>query len=1094
MNMKIYDEKAHYEKYLESYIVEQLEKNDWKVGQSKNYHIDYALYPEDLISWIKATQPEKWDKLSAINGANTQKVLLDRLDTELNKKGTIAVFRNGFSIAGAGTIDISESAPEDARNQTTIAKYEANILRVVPQLKYHPSQSSGIIDLVFFINGLPMATVEIKTEFNQTIEDAIDQYKNDRQPIDPKTKRKEPLLMPKRGAVVHFAVCESEIQMTTALNGLNTIFLPFNKGRKGVDGSGFAGNDAADQSKGEVYPIDYFWNYILKPDNWLNIFHNFVYIEKKDKVDLYGNWSTQERLMFPRYHQFDAVNAIINDMKAKGVGTNYLCEHSAGSGKTSTISWLCHSLIRLREDDGKPFFNSIIVVTDRTVLDSQLQDAIQQIDHQKGLIAAINRDSKEHAGKTKSKQLEEALLTNKPIIIVTIQTFPHVMEAILTNTSLSDRNYGIVIDEAHTSQTGSTASKLQATLALKSGEDMANLTIEELLEQIQKSRVQSKSISHFAFTATPKHSTKMLFGTVKDTRGIPESFHLYSQRQAIEEGFILDVLKGYVPYQTAFKLGGDAVDGEKRVDGKAAKKALAKWMTLHATNVTQKVKFIVEHFHHNVANLLNGQAKAMIVTSSRPAAARYKLALEKYIEDNPQYSEYRVLIAFSGKLTGKQIRHDDDENVEDGSVFNVAEEAEFTESNMNPDIPNNDLRITFDRPEYRLMVVANKFQTGFDQPKLCAMYLDKKIANEVEVVQTLSRLNRTSTGKDQVYIIDFVNDPEWIVECFKLYDKGAEITQVQDPNVVYSLKDELDDAHLYTQDDLERFKQARFKTIQDISNNSLSENKHPELFKATDSVVRAYNDQLKQLKDAITLQEEAFDNATKQGNTQGAEKAEFERKQLSIKLTKLTDFKSKLGTFSRTYNYVAQLIDFGDPELENFAAFSKLVSKRLHGVPAKEVDISGLVLTGYGIFKRKIKGQEDEPSDPTPPPLTPITPVPSSDKQPTKLKYLKEVIELISAAFGDLSTKEEQVVYINHLATILRKNDVVMAQIKNNSEDVALKGNLPSAVKTAIIQALSSHQVLSALLLKTDDQAMHNIIKALYKLLKDDEEIDLKQL
>lgn len=1089
MNMSILDDKAHYEKHLESYIVEQLKLNDWVVGQSKNYHIDYALYPEDLITWIKATQPEKWEKLSAINGANTEKVLLDRLDTELNKKGTITVFRNGFNIAGAGTIDVSESAPEDLRNQTTIAKYNANILRVVPQLKYHPSKDSGILDLVFFINGLPMATVEIKTEFNQSIEDAIDQYRNDRQPIDPKTKRKEQLLTPKRGAIVHFAVCESEIYMTTALDGANTFFLPFNKGNNGHEG-----NPSADPSKGEVYPIDYFWKYILERNHWLNIFHHFVYIEKKNKVDLYGNWSVQERLMFPRYHQFDAVTEIVKDLTKNGVGTNYLCEHSAGSGKTSTISWLCHSLIRLREDDGTPFYNSIIVVTDRTVLDAQLQDAIQQIDHQKGLIAAINRDDKENSGKSKSKQLEDALLSNKPIIIVTIQTFPHVMEAILTHTSLSDRNYGIVIDEAHTSQTGSTASKLQATLALKSSEDMANLTVEELLEQIQKSRVQSKSISHFAFTATPKHSTKMLFGTLKEGETVPDSFHKYTQRQAIEEGFILDVLKGYVPYTTAYKLGGDAVHNDKRVDGRSAKKALAKWMNLHATNVTQKVKFIVEHFHYNVANLLNGQAKAMIVTSSRPAAARYKIALENYIEKNPDYSEYRVLVAFSGKLTGKQLSHDDDGSVSEGGIFAFEEDAEFTEANMNADIPNSDLRITFDRPEYRLMVVANKFQTGFDQPKLCAMYLDKKIGNEVEVVQTLSRLNRTTTGKDQIYIIDFVNDPDWIVECFKKYDNGAEILEVQDPNVVYTIKDSLDDSNLYTEEDLEQFKVARFKTIREIANDSFDGNKHPDLFKATDRVVRLYNHKLKMLNEAIEIQENAFNQATAQGNTQGAEQAEFERKQLSSELLAHTDFKNNLGKFARIYSYVAQLIDFGDPELENLAAFSKLVSKRLNGLPTKEVDISGLVLTGYGIFKKKLNGQDDGPDTPDISPLEPIIPKATGEKAPTQLNYLKDVIDMISAAFGDVSTKAEQVIYINHLATILRKNDVVMAQVENNSEEILLKGNLPTAVKSAIIQALGSHQALSSLLLKSDDQAINNIIKVLCKVLQSGHDIDLTKL
>lgn len=1090
--MSVLDDKAHYESRLERYIVKKLQTQGWIVGRSKDYHTEYALYPVDLFAWIKATQSKKWKALYALNGTNTEKVILNRLDNELNKKGTITVFRKGFNIAGAGTIDISESEPEDKRNQTVIKKYQANILRVVPQLKYHPSKDSGRLDLVFFINGLPMATVEIKTEFNQSIEDAIEQYKNDRIPVDLSTRRKEPLLLPKRGAIVHFALSESQIYMTTALDGENTYFLPFNKGNNGK-----SGNPAADVTKGEDYPIAYFWDYVCQRDCWLRIFHHFVYLEKKKKVDLTNQWRIQERLIFPRYHQFDAVNKIIADVKLNGVGLNYLCEHSAGSGKTATISWLCHALIRLRHNEGSPFYHSVIVVTDRTVLDAQLQEAIQQIDHQRGLIAAINRDDKEQIGKSKSKQLEEALLSNKPIIIVTIQTFPYVVEAILTNTSLSDRNYAIVIDEAHTSQTGSTASKLQATLALKSGSEMAELTLEELLEQIQKSRVQTNNISHFAFTATPKHSTKMLFGRTRNGQtandhNLPESFHLYSQRQAIEEGFILDVLQGYLSYKTAFKLADDAVNNDKRIKSTSAKKTLARWMILHPTNVIQKVQFILEHFHHNVAHLLNGQAKAMIVTSSRPAAARYKLALEKYINNNSEYSEYRVLVAFSGKLTGKQICHEDDIHIMDNKIFNVDKDTEFTEFNMNPNLPNSDLRTVFDRPEYRLMVVANKFQTGFDQPKLCAMYLDKVIGNEVEVVQTLSRLNRTAIGKDQIYIIDFVNKPDWILKCFRKYDNGAAVHSVQDPNVVYTIKDNLDETNLYTAEDLEQFKIARFKTIQDIIHSSLSEIKHPDLYKATDNVTRRYNNKLKSLKQAIELQEAAYDRAKSQKNEQGALMAEFERQQLDVELQKLMRFKNDLSKFSRVYSYVAQLIDFGDAELENFSAFSKLVAKRLNGISAKEIDLSGLVLTGFGIFKKKLETTIEDRSKSDDMPLCPITPYSNDNIQPTKLVYLKEIIKLITEIFGDVSTQEEQVIYVNHLVSIVRKNEVVMAQIENNSQETAMQGNLPTAAKNAIIQALESHKNLSTLLLKNDEQAMRNIINVLYTLLKKEESIDLK--
>ncbi|SDC25878.1 type I restriction endonuclease subunit R [Acinetobacter boissieri] len=1087
--MSIFSDKAHYESHLERYIVDKLEAQGWLVGQSKNYNTEYALYPTDLIQWIKTTQPEKWEKLYALNADNTEKRILDRLDTELNKKGMIHIFRHGFQIAGAGTIELSESAPEDQRNPTVIANYEANILRVVPQLKYNPTREFAI-DLVFFINGLPMATVEIKTEFNQSLEHAIQQYKNDRKPIDPKSKRKEPLLLPKRGAVVHFALSESEIAMTTALDGENTYFLPFNKGN-----NGHAGNPPANLNLGEDYPIAYFWDTVCQKDNWLKIFHHFVYIEKKSKVDLYGRWTEQQRVIFPRYHQFDAVNKIIADVKQNGTGLNYLCEHSAGSGKTSTISWICHSLIRLRHHNGEPFYNSIIVVTDRTVLDDQLQEAIQQLDHQKGLIAAINRNDKEHSGKSKSKQLEEALLSNKQIIIVTIQTFPHVMEAILTNTSLSDLKYGIVIDEAHTSQTGATASKLQATLALQSGTEMENLTIEELLEKIQQSREQSKNISHFAFTATPKHSTKMLFGRTKNnlpatSDNLPQSFHLYSQRQAIEEGFILDVLKGYVPYKTAFKLVGDDIKSQDRVEAKTAKKALARWMTLHATNVTQKVKFIIEHFHHNVVHLLNGQAKAMIVTSSRPAAARYKLALDKYIDEHPEYSQYRVLIAFSGKMTGHQIKHEVDETVGGGKIFNVSNDAEFTEANMNVDIPSSDLRITFDRPEYRLMVVANKFQTGFDQPKLCAMYLDKVIANEVEVVQTLSRLNRTTTGKDQTFIIDFVNDPKWVLQCFQKYDNGAEIFDVQDPNAVYTIKDNIEALNLIIESDLEQFKKARFETALSIAKDQFEEQSHPTLFKATDRIVRSFNEALKKLQNEMATQLEKSKQAQQDGNKDGIQKADFEIEKIDIEQQKLLRFKGDLSKFTRIYFYVAQLINLGDPELENFAAFAKLVAKRLNGISAKEIDLSGLVLTGYSLQKKNFK--DDETEDTEAEPLQPIQGGGGGEVSPKKRAYLKEIIELISQAFGDISTYEEQAIYVNHLATILRKNEIVMAQVENNKEELALQGNLPSATKKAIIQALSSHKDLSTLLLRNDTQSLESVTKVLYKLLRTGDDVDTR--
>lgn len=1090
--MSLIFDRSHCESEFEYYIVKKLEQNGWQIGHTHDYDVKNALYPADVVTWIQTTQPDKWDRLTALNGSSTQTKILDRLASELRSRDAIDVFKQGFSIAGCKPINMTESAPEDARNQAVIERYHANILRVVPQLRY--AGDNRAIDLVFFINGIPMATVELKTEFNQAVENAKEQYRTDRLPKEKNITHW--LLMPRHGAIVHFAMSESLIYMTTELKGKATHFLPFNKGN-----DGHAGNAPADKTKGEDYPVAYFWDYVCQKDNWLRIFHEFVYIEKKDVVDLQGNWHKQERLIFPRYHQFDAVNKMIADIKDNGVGKNYLCEHSAGSGKTATIAWLCHALTKLRFDDGSPFYHSAIVVTDRTVLDDQLQEAIQQIDHQKGLIAPINRNQKENSGQSKSKQLAQALLSGKPIIIVTIDTFPYVLEAILTEKSLSNHRFAVIIDEAHNSQTGSKAAKLQAALMLDSTAEMENMTAEDLLTLLQNARTKSANISHFAFTATPKHSTLMLFGRTANGQpatddNLPQSFHKYTMRQAIEEGFILDVLKGYIPYKTAYDLSEEAI-GDEKVDKKTAKRTIARWKNLHATNVTQKVIFILEHFHKNVANLLGGRAKAMIVTSSRPAAMRYKLALDRYLQEHSEYRDYRAIVAFSGSLKGSDIRHDTDETLDNEftGVFDVADDSEFTEANANIGLPTADLKQAFDRPEYRLMVVANKFQTGFDQPKLCAMYLDKKIANEVEVVQTLSRLNRTASGKDTTFVIDFVNDPDWIVSCFKKYDGGAEITEVQDPNIVFTAKQNLDDAHLYSQSDIEKFKNARFKTAKSLLGADAKNTTHADLYDALDPIVRNYNAQLKDARQSVDDAITAAKSAQAKGDEDGVQKAEFKRKEYDQKLQNLQRFKSDLGKFERYYAYISQLINLGDGDLENFADFCKLLAKRLDGVPVEEVDISGLILRGYDIIEKVTQGGEEggnnggEDEDNDDLVLQPILGTKNGELSPRQLEQLKVIIKMISDAFGDTSTPNEQKIYINHLVNIVKKDEIVMQQIHRHEESIALQGKLPSAVLNAVIQALESHSALSAILLQPNSKGLEIVKSVIYKILKSGEQL-----
>lgn len=1072
---------AHHEAHLEHYIVEKLVAQGWKHGVSSGYDRDFAFYPEDLVGWLKDTQPAKWDKLVAMNGVKTQTVLMTRLEKEMEKHGTIQVLRRGLNIAGCGHIDISEAAPEDKRNKDVLNRYAANRLRVVQQLRYTNAKDFEI-DLVMFINGLPVATVEVKTDFTQSAQAAIEQYRQDRLPVDPRTKRKEPLLAFKRGAVVHFAMSDSEIWMTTKLAGENSFFLPFNKGNEGR-----AGNPARDDGE---YPVAYFWEEICQRDAWLRIFHSFVYVEKKDVVDLKGNWSKKETLIFPRFHQWAAVNAMIADAAQNGPGQAYLCEHSAGSGKTSTIAWTAHDLIKLRHDDGTPVFNSAIIVTDRTVLDDQLQDAVQQLDHQVGLIAAIDRET---SSKSKSQQLTEALLKGVPIIVVTIQTFPYAMEAILTEQSLKDRNFAVIIDEAHASQTGATASKLQATLALTSKDGMGKMTIEELLTEIQNSRTRPKNVSQFAFTATPKHSTLMLFGRPKDPSkpasddNLPDSFHKYPMRQAIEEKFILDVLEGYLPYKTAFNLGKEMVDS-KRVDGKAAKRALAKWMTLHPTNVVQKVQFIMQHFARNIAHLLDGKAKAMVVTSSRAAAVRYKKAFDAFIAGHPEYKDIHTLVAFSGQLTGKEVMHFDDPQLR-GDTFATEEEAIFSEDTMNPAVKGQDLRHAFDRPEYRVMLVANKFQTGFDQPKLVAMYIDKKIANDVEIVQTFSRLNRMFPGKDRTYVVDFANDPEVVRRAFARYDTGAQIEEVQDLNVVYEIKDRLDETGIYDISHLEAFKIARFKTAEGFTGSK--EPEHKALYAATQGPTDTFNRMLKDRRQEARIAEIDYQKAKETGNEDGMKVADHRRALADSAIATLGEFKSGLARFSRTYAYIAQLIELNDPELENFATFAKLLGKRLNGIPPEEVDLKGLTLTGFSIKAREgDDGEEPEGGENGELILKPVG-AGGSTMPGSKPIYLLELIKRLNSLFGDAAPLADQAHFVNQIASIAQESGVVMAQVGQSDKELAMKGNLPGAVQGAVVRAMSSNNALAKLLLQGDRQAMGILTNIIYDILKTGDKIDL---
>ena len=715
----------------------------------RKYDRERALYPADSLAYVQTTQPKQWAKYEKLYPRHPEQAFIDKLAAQLSKVdphasdkhlrtfGTLGVLRHPLRDKSA-SFKLCQFKPDHGLNPQTEAMYAGNILRVVPELVYSPYASQEYkavtgtrakawrIDLVLFLNGIPIVTMELKSDFKQAVENAMKQYRKTRLPKDPATNKPEPLLTFKRGALVHFAVSQTEAYMTTKLAGEKTRFLPFNRGTS----DGGAGNDIPEDI--DRYATAYLWNEVLAPANILQIIGRFIHLEIKTEEDWEGRKTKKETLIFPRYHQWDLVTRLINASRSEGAGHKYLAQHSAGSGKSNSIAWTAHQLSTLHTAQGEKLFHSIIVVTDRTVLDSQLQETIYQFEHADGVVGKINRDEGQGS---KSEKLANALTHSQPIIIVTIQTFPHVLQAIEDSVTLKQRRYAIIADEAHSSQSGTTARKLKEVLTIESareGKEEGELSAEDMITATIASRRAAPNLSYYAFTATPKSKTLELFGRLphpdeppsKTNR--PEPFHVYSMRQAIEEGYILDVLKNYTNYKVAYNLAQKVTSADTEVDSKKAKAKLNRWVRLHDYNIAQKVMVIVEHFRDTVMGLLSGQAKAMVVTGSRKEAVRYKLEFDKYVQKKG-YSEMLAMIAFSGEVTFSSS---------DPHVEGLLGEK-FTESGMNPDLKGRDMRDAFDADPYHLMIVAQKFQTGFDQPKLCAMYVDKKLGG-LDCVQTLS--------------------------------------------------------------------------------------------------------------------------------------------------------------------------------------------------------------------------------------------------------------------------------------------------------------------------------------------------------------------
>ena len=767
----------HKEINFETEICEHLAANGWfyAEGDGAKYDRPRALFPDDLLAWVQATQPQAWDAIVKNHGSNAAETLLSRVRDQLNQRGTLDVLRHGIEMLGLkGKLPLSQFKPALGINPDILTRYNANRLRVVRQVRYS-QQNENSIDVVLFLNGLPMATVELKTDFTQSIGDAIDQYRFDRNP-KPKGQAAEPLLSFPNGALVHFAVSNREVHMTTRLNGTDTQFLPFNQGDHGA-----AGNPLNPHGG---HRTAYLWEQVWERQSWLEILGRYLVAQKDNKKQI-------KRYLFPRYHQLDATRKLQAAVLKDGPGGKYLIQHSAGSGKTNSIAWSAHFLADLHDAQHNKLFDTVLVVSDRNVIDTQLQEAIFDFERTTGVVATIKGESS-----SKSGELAAALSGDKKIVVCTIQTFPFALKEVRELAATQGKRFAVIADEAHSSQTGEAAAKLKAVLSAEELQELGDggeVSTEDILAAQMSSRASDSGITFVAFTATPKTKTMELFGTLPDPSrklaadNIPAPFHVYSMRQAIEEGFILDVLQNYTTYKLAFKLAHEGKEwDEKEVERSTAMKGIMGWVRLHPYNISQKVEIVVEHFRQHVAPLLAGKAKAMVVVGSRLEAVRWQLAIDKYIKDRGY--AIRTLVAFSGEVKDAESGPDP-----------------FTETNttLNPNLKGRDIREAFNTDEYQILLVANKFQTGFDQPLLCGMYVDKRLAG-IQAVQTLSRLNRAHPGKDTTYVLDFVNNTEDVLAAFKTYHTTAELSDVTDPNLVYNLRAKLDAAGHYDDFEVDR--------------------------------------------------------------------------------------------------------------------------------------------------------------------------------------------------------------------------------------------------------------------------------------------------
>ena len=946
------------ERAFESTVQSKLLEAGWRTGDRAEWDVERALFPSRAAAFIRETQPDEWARMASLHGDDIEVLITEVLARELDHKGSLEVLRHGFRFYGR-TFRIAYFAPSHGLNPDALARFERNELTVTRQAPCHPGKTDTV-DLVLALNGVPVATCELKNPMTgQTWRDAVRQYQRDRDPD-------APLFRFKRRTLVHFAVDPDEVHMTTRLAGAATTFLPFNRGSS--PGSVHCGAGNPQHPSG--YRTGYLWQDVLTPERFLDIIGSYVFLEtREEKVEDGKGVRTvkRETMVFPRYHQLDAVRGLVETARTEGPGRNYLIQHSAGSGKTNSISWLAHRLASLHTASDEKVFDCVVVISDRRVLDDQLQDAVYQIEHAQGVVKAIDKDS---------QQLAHALVDETKVVITTLQKFPFVMRGLLRiagadmgetpaeaeraqtaawGKAIADRRYAVIVDEAHSGQTGESARELKAVLGSRAQEDAGDAEDwEDGLNAVVESRGPQPNLSFFAFTATPKGKTIELFGR-PGASGKPEPFHVYSMRQAIEEKFILDVLLHYIDYDAYYRIVKQAED-DPNLPKRRTAIALAKFMTLHPHNIEQKIEVIVEHFRNYVRHHMGGRAKAMVVTASRLHAVRYMQAFQRYIARHG-YGDVRPLVAFSGTVQDPDTGED------------------FTEPGMNTDvvtgrpIGESALPGRFASSDYQILLVAEKYQTGFDQPLLQAMYVDKRL-DGVQAVQTLSRLNRIAQGKALPFVLDFVNDPGDIRAAFAPYYDRTELLEASDPYRLDELKHELDGMQVYHHTEVQAFAKVFYL---------------PPAKRPRDGHARI-EAQLQPARDRFAALDE-------DGQTR---------------------FRDRLSAFVSLYAFLSQLIPYADGDLERLSAFGHALL--LHLTPdgeSAQVDIgSGVELEYYRL--QRVSSGVIQPGEEEAAYVTSPTSVGTGDTEEERAP-LSEIIERLNERFGTDDFTDEDRLFLEQV-------------------------------------------------------------------------------